>query len=78
MNLDHVQEVRVVVRAGNTRKSAVIVGERKVVLPARRHLRSREEVGIDLLGAALDHHGGRRDIREVDLALLVLIDSAVL
>ena len=78
MSLDHVQEVRVAARAGNTRKSAVIAGEREVVPPARRHHQPREKVGIDHLGAALDHHAGRRDIREVDLALPVLIDSVVL
>ena len=63
------------VRAENTRKIAVIVGEREVDHRVRRHLR-RRKVEIVHLAGAQDHRDEKSDILGVGVVLLVLIDLA--
>lgn len=63
------------VRVENTRKIAVIVGERAVDRRVRRHLR-RRKVEIVHLAGAQDHREEKSDILGVGVVLLVLTDLA--
>lgn len=74
MSQDLAQEARAVAHVENTRKSAVIAGDREV--GHRRHLRLREEAEIVLLAVAQDRRGERRDFLGAEVVHPVLIDSA--